>query len=190
MNASRYRHPHRNPDPRQTPRCLLFCAPLIAAVAALFLACASPTPCINQNQQNDNQPEKIDVSPNTNTPLFSRLYGEMKKWQGLKNQELQEFNGEIKKADQPAAAALYETEIKDGYLFVSHVGRHVAITFFDAGFGIKDMKAFPAKLGFSACIKHGLILTLHKHPAAGQFIDSRVLVKTDKSSIILQYNID
>ncbi len=121
--------------------------------------------------------------------LFSKLYDSLKDWPGLAAHEYVRLRSDIGSSGFPSSAALYQSEDRDGYLYVTHISGQVAIAYLSPRLEVRDVKAFSSELGFSACWKQGLILTLHKHPKSGSYIDTKVFVKTDNRRIDLQYDI-
>ncbi|MBN1533637.1 MAG: hypothetical protein JXA20_13290 [Spirochaetes bacterium] len=157
-----------------------------ALCTALACSCTSThrcDPCPIPNKGSD-------VPTISGERLFPGFYDTMKRWPGLKSEEYRELAADMAIRSGPTSAALYETMEKDGFIYISHVGRHVAIVFMNQQLHVRDVKSFTSRLGFSTCWKQGLILTLHRHPAEGSFVDTKVFVSTEGGSIDLQYDIE
>ena len=180
------------PGPRRNSLRMKYMMPVIIAAVSLALSCATTS-----SSGGDERPHNIITEKKTviteqiqKVPLFPRLFESVKKWPRMHDLEYRDFFSDAESAENPISSALYETCDKNGYLYISHVGQHVAITYFDSGFNIKDVKTFQSKLGFSTCMKQGLILILHRHPGTGMFVDTKVFVNTTGTGIDLQYNVE
>jgi hypothetical protein len=163
-------------------------------MAAMTLSCNTTRqcdPCPNRHEKATPATDAESAkAPAAGERIFPSLYDTLKQWPGLNAGEYRDLTADIAAQKAPTSAALYETMGKDGYIYISHVGRHVAIAFLNQDLRVRDVKSFTSNLGFSTCWKQGLILTLHRHPATGSFVDTKVFVNTEGSSINLQYEIE